>query len=81
MNIRKNMKTNTCIVVLIFTLLTVKVFAQNDYKWGEWTTWGDQEMAPIVILSFLPITVTLIVFVWGMIIMLFLLPFNIPQVW
>ena len=43
MNIRKNMKTNTCIVVLIFTLLTVNVFAQNDYKWGEWTTWGDQE--------------------------------------
>lgn len=42
MNIRKNMKTNTCIVVLIFTLLTVNVFAQNDYKWGEWTTWGDQ---------------------------------------
>ena len=40
-----------------------------------------REMAPIVILSFLPITVTLIVFVWGMIIMLFLLPFNIPQVW
>ena len=39
-----------------------------------------REMAPIVILSFLPITVTLIVFVWGMI-MLFLLPFNIPQVW
>ena len=37
-----------------------------------------REMAPIVILSFLPITVT---FVWGMIIMLFLLPFNIPQVW
>ncbi len=37
-----------------------------------------REMAPIVILSFLPITVTLIVFVWGMIIMLFLLPFNIP---
>ena len=40
-----------------------------------------RKMAPIVILSFLPITVTLIVFVWGMIIMLFLLPFNIPQVW
>lgn len=38
-----------------------------------------REMAPIVILSFLPITVTLIVFVWGMIIMLFLLPFNIPR--
>ena len=81
MNIRKNMKTNTCIVVLIFTLLTVNVFAQNDYKWGEWTTWGDQEDGTYVILSFLPITVTLIVFVWGMIIMLFLLPFNIPQVW
>ena len=80
MNIRKNMKTNTCIVVLIFTLLTVNVFAQNDYKWGEWTTWGDQGDGtycnPV-----LPITVTLIVFVWGMIIMLFLLPFNIPQVW
>lgn len=36
------MKVPTCIVVLIFTLSTVNVFAQNDYKWGEWTTWGDQ---------------------------------------
>ena len=80
MNIRKNMKTNTCIVVLIFTLLTVNVFAQNDYKWGEWTTWGDQEDGtycnPV-----LPSDYSEIVFVWGMIIMLFLLPFNIPQVW
>ena len=42
MNIKMNMKVPTCIVVLIFTLSTVNVFAQNDYKWGEWTTWGDQ---------------------------------------
>ena len=32
MNIKMNMKVPTCIVVLIFTLSTVNVFAQNDYK-------------------------------------------------
>ena len=32
MNIKMNMKVPTCIVVLIFTLSTVNVFGQNDYK-------------------------------------------------
>ena len=47
MNIRKNMKTNTCIVVLIFTLLTVNVFAQNDYKWGNGQLGAIRKMAPM----------------------------------
>ena len=51
MNIKMNMKVPTCIVVLIFTLSTVNVFAQNDYKWGEWTTWGDQARLPTSISS------------------------------
>ena len=77
MNIKMNMKVPTCIVVLIFTLSTVRMITSEEN--GQ--LGAIREMAPIVILSFLPITVTLIVFVWGMIIMLFLLPFNIPQVW
>ena len=36
------MKNGTYIILFIFAFLKVNVFAQNDFKWGEWLTWGDQ---------------------------------------